>query len=428
MNHDIKIHIDYLGPVRNSDIMLKPFMVFTGESGTGKSYTALLVHYIYKVMCNSAGLSDFYKSLNASYDEDKQRLQNKEEGLLFEFTRQQFEDWVSNSAIKYVGNMLGIFSMQGKVSVQFDGLDDKYSFYYKKEKTEVNGEEVYLDNLTLNGKYTFRFPNMSSNWESFPYELLTGAIFGLLQSKTFLLPPSRGGLVCLNDTGRGDYRISQAGMYNEFIRDLSDLKTTPNADYDFTEYLNISKELINGKIDIRDNELFYEQDFGDIPISAAAASIKELAPFAIMLQKGLISKYSITFEEPETNLHPEMQIKTADIIAKLLQRGCRFTITTHSDYFLQRINQLIKLGMYRKNRKLKGGNDSVIDSNDIYLDKESIGAYYFDKSKEETATFIRTLDIGENGIPFSTFFDSVRKLSKEENRINDLLEDYGDKY
>ena len=59
----ITIHIGHLGPVRDSDIILKPFMVFTGESGTGKSYTALLVHYVYKVLCTFE-CSNFFKSLN----------------------------------------------------------------------------------------------------------------------------------------------------------------------------------------------------------------------------------------------------------------------------------------------------------------------------------------------------------------------------
>ena len=41
---DIRILIDKLGPITNSEITLKPFMVFTGESGLGKSYTAFLVY------------------------------------------------------------------------------------------------------------------------------------------------------------------------------------------------------------------------------------------------------------------------------------------------------------------------------------------------------------------------------------------------
>ena len=42
----IEIQIEQLGPIRDSKIVLKPFMFFSGESGTGKSYTALLIHYI----------------------------------------------------------------------------------------------------------------------------------------------------------------------------------------------------------------------------------------------------------------------------------------------------------------------------------------------------------------------------------------------
>lgn len=39
---DIRIIIDKLGPITDLEIVFKPFMVFTGESGLGKSYTALL--------------------------------------------------------------------------------------------------------------------------------------------------------------------------------------------------------------------------------------------------------------------------------------------------------------------------------------------------------------------------------------------------
>ena len=54
-------------------------------------------------------------------------------------------------------------------------------------------------------------------------------------------------------------------------------------------------------INVHDNELFSEQEFGEFPIYATDASIKELVPFATMLQKGIDDKYSITFENPETN-------------------------------------------------------------------------------------------------------------------------------
>lgn len=408
----ITIHIDQLGPVRNSDIELKPFMVFTGESGTGKSYTALLVHYVYKVVCKPSGLREFFNYLGASYDEHKKQIEG-EEGVLFQFTLQQLENWVSASAVKYVGEMLGNFSLDGKVSINFLGLDDNYQFYYKKDAIEIGDDVEYFDRVTMNGKYTMRFRSDIDNWNTQPYQLLTNDIFRIPQYNTFLLPPSRGGLVCLNDVGRGDYKISPAGMYNEFIEDLGYLKSAKSERLLEEVYHPVSESLLNGKINIRENELFFEQDNREIPISAGAASIKELAPFAIMLQKGLVEQYSVMFEEPETNLHPELQIKVADTLAYLLQQGCRFQITTHSDYFLQRINQLIKLGKLPHKE------------NKVYIEEDKIAAYYFEKS-DNTNTTIKPLEIGKNGIPFSTFFDTVKKLSDEENRINNMLDSYGD--
>lgn len=64
----IEIQIEQLGPIRDSKIVLKPFMFFSGESGTGKSYTALLVHYIYCLICDNA-LSDFFKEQGVSYNQ-----------------------------------------------------------------------------------------------------------------------------------------------------------------------------------------------------------------------------------------------------------------------------------------------------------------------------------------------------------------------
>ena len=158
------------------------------------------------------------------------------------------------------------------------------------------------------------------------------------------MPPSRGGIVCLNDMGRTSFVNSQGGLYNAFISDLSELKSQ-NIQEDPAQalYSSLSRSLINGTINQRDNDLYYEQAYGEIPITASAASIKELAPFILMLQKGVVSQYAVMFEEPETNLHPELQIKMADTLVSLLQEGCRFHITTHSDYFLRRINDLIRL-------------------------------------------------------------------------------------
>ena len=44
----IKVKINKLGRVANSSIEIAPMMIFSGESGMGKSYLAILAHYFWK--------------------------------------------------------------------------------------------------------------------------------------------------------------------------------------------------------------------------------------------------------------------------------------------------------------------------------------------------------------------------------------------
>ena len=407
MTQSIEIHIHSLGPIRNSRLEVTPFMVFSGESGTGKSYTSLLVHYIYRILC-SREMSRFFQSMGASFDEQKAQLPDSNGGKLCEFTLEQFEAWLGKDAIKYVGEMLGNFSLQGDVSIRFSGLEANYQLTYKKEVIEMEGEMMYYDTIYLN-RVPLRLPYRSEGWGEIPYVVLFSAylrgILGIRQTKTFIMPPSRGGIVCLNDMGRTSFVNSQGGLYNAFISDLSELKSQniPNESPQAL-YSSLSRSLINGTINQRDNDLYYEQAYGEIPITASAASIKELAPFILMLQKGVVSQYAVMFEEPETNLHPELQIQMADTLVGLLQEGCRFHITTHSDYFLRRINDLIRLDVL--SRKLSPEAYAEFCKQHHYnpslrLDIQLVKAYYF-KHTSSYEVEIREQD-ARTGIPFDTF-------------------------
>ncbi|WP_025835575.1 AAA family ATPase [Bacteroides rodentium] len=423
MDSNIEIYIESLGPVRNSRIELKPFMVFSGESGTGKSYTALLVHYIYRVLCGNE-ISDFFTERDASYDKQKEQLPDAEQGFLHEFTLQEFEAWCSRSAIKYVGEMVGNYSLEGKVSIKFNGLPtDRYKFSYAKEVLEMEGEMKYYDTVSMNGT-PLRLPHASTGWGAIPYAVLFTAfikvIFRINQNSTFLLPPSRGGIVSLSDIGRNVL----TGMYKEFMWDLSDLKAiSPKSETNNEEYSTLSRTLIDGTINLHNNDLYYEQaSYGEIPILAGAASIKELAPFALMLQKGLVSNYSIMFEEPETNLHPELQLKVADILAQLLQQGCRFQVTTHSDYFLRRINDLLRLHLL-KNRLSKDEYEAFCQEHhydpEVTIPARLVNAYYFKRNADKTVSI--TAQDAQSGIPFDTFRSVLENQLRDSSYVYDKI-------
>lgn len=64
----IKVRIDQLGRIRNSEILVSPLMVFSGESGLGKSYLALLCHYFFELLINTSRLNHFFVDNNIDFN------------------------------------------------------------------------------------------------------------------------------------------------------------------------------------------------------------------------------------------------------------------------------------------------------------------------------------------------------------------------
>ena len=73
----IKIKIEKLGRVVESEIEIAPLMVFSGESGMGKSYLALLVHYFYDVLIvPNRSLAKLFEDLGYYYNEMAKNFNN----------------------------------------------------------------------------------------------------------------------------------------------------------------------------------------------------------------------------------------------------------------------------------------------------------------------------------------------------------------
>ena len=74
--------------------------------------------------------------------------------------------------------------------------------------------------------------------------------------------------------------------------------------------------------------------------------------FFLLLAIG--SKYIKVFfiEEPETNLHPDLQAKLADIIVEAQASMTQFIIETHSEYFIRKLQYLVATKKLEEDRIL----------------------------------------------------------------------------
>ena len=79
-----------------------------------------------------------------------------------------------------------------------------------------------------------------------------------------------------------------------------------------------------------------ENNSEDLMIHNIASGSKSFGLLYLLLKAGIITRESLLIlDEPENHLHPEWQIKYAEIICKMVADGFYILITSHSPYFIQ---------------------------------------------------------------------------------------------
>lgn len=321
---NICVIIDKLGPITDSKVEFSPFMVYTGESGLGKSYTALLWYNLVSAM-TPPRLKDFVsKKMSGSAKEE----------LVFKF--KDFRMWLNQGVAASLGNLLGNNHFQCHVNYVFDH-DDNETIAIKRLDDEDPSNFIRFN---VNGKMSV-FPSDYDDHVFLMcyclYEYLVDLCLGKAHLRPLILPPARAAFMGANMT-------SSIGMYQEFLEQLNYLKTPSLiASPDNQFYANYIARLTDGKIVLENGDVSLQFESGEtIPVSAAASSVKELMPFLLMLQNGKHRQFNyLLFEEPEAHVHPKKQFLVMDMLARCFNRGMLIQMTTHSDYLLGRMNSCL---------------------------------------------------------------------------------------
>lgn len=419
----IKVRIDQLGRIRDSEILVSPLMVFSGESGLGKSYLALLCHYFFELLINTSRLNHFFVDNNIDFNVLSKDF--KDVGTALEIKKQDLEAWMAKDAILYLRYMLGYDGISGQIEITLpESVPDTMTFTYKKELTGLVNEEDIYTILSL-GNLRFRIQEKTQFDES-PFAFLLrfvmiDYIFGNYQmlDSTFVLPPSRGPILT-------EQIIPTTGMYTEFLNDMAGLnRIKPRPDTASEIVLKLFRTILEGEVNKEETTYIYTTNDASMPVSAAAASIREIAPLQILAKKQDVSRCAILVEEPEAHLHPLKQRMMADIIGALSHNGAIMQITTHSDYFLRRLNELIMFAKAKKTTddpdKLRTLSEKVNIVEDMSIDESIIGAYLLRKQADNTSIAVKQ-DIS-NGIPFAAFRDAILDNMNYQDILGDFLQD-----
>lgn len=404
---NIRIIIDKLGPITDSEIVFKPFMVFTGESGLGKSYTALLWYNLITSLTPMRLQEFITKKINGSVKEE----------LTFKF--KDFRMWLNQNTAAFLGYLLGNNNFNCQVNYVFEIDDDKPVEMKRLHNEDASGFTRY----SINGDIDVFPLDLEDNVLMMSFSLhgyLSELCFGKNYLRPLILPPARAAFMGANTT-------SPIGMYRDFLAQLDDLKTpsrTISPDNQF--FVNYIAKLSDGEIVLENGSVFLQFESGEKnPVSAAASSVKELMPFLLMLQNGKIRQYnSLLFEEPEAHVHPKKQFLLMDMLARCCNKGMLIQMTTHSDYLLGRMNQLLVLGKIRE-KSMEAFEIFCKEhqfNKNLYLHTEQIGGYYFKRENDRVVIEEQDLSLG---LPFNSFENTVKSQMELSADINDLAESLG---
>lgn len=141
----------------------------------------------------------------------------------------------------------------------------------------------------------------------------------------------------------------------DFTRDIPDLPRETSSLGEEKLFNNI-KEMMSGYYSNATDEIRFiskarKDGRFNIPLHLASSSARGLVDLYFFLRYSGRRGQLLIIDEPESHLDTANQVRFARLLARLVAAGLRVVITTHSDYIIKELNNLIMLGREFPNKR-----------------------------------------------------------------------------
>ncbi len=193
----------------------------------------------------------------------------------------------------------------------------------------------------------------------------------------------------------------------DFTRSIPDLPHDPSPLAEHKLFDNI-KNMMEGYYsnthdDIRFISKARKKDHFNIPLHLASSSARGLSDLYFFLRYAASRGRLLIIDEPESHLDTANQVQFARLLARFVGAGLRVMITTHSDYIVKELNNLIMLSrdFPEKDRVVRRLGYQPEDE----LRPESVRAYVAENGG------LSACDIGRYGIEMPVFDYTIDKIN-----------------
>jgi len=469
----MKINIKNLGIIQNAEIDLsKDLIVFTGYNNTGKTYLNYLLYGLYKIpfgriqkqfypLVEIEDLSDNYVCLQTNisklFNQKFKEIEQIYENLLIEFCVTIFDSskikpeiklsfdenkinfWLASFEKNYKTetnfftgfNKVSLNDDKGKVEFSngslkfsFERISKTNEFYkqFKENLSEIVKLNAYMDferimNKIANFNHIFqRDYNPKTYFFVAERATLNQYSNDLVFSKAEKYEQNSNPYPSETDKNEKKVEADYPLAVNEYIKLVyaGNLKRTIKKDSAFATYATELEQTIldKGRVIIDDNGLikFQLQNKSLLELHETSSTVKSLVGFIIYLRHLCEIGDIIFIDEPELNLHPKNQIVFARILAKLINKGIKIILSTHSDFFTKELSSLVLL--YKDRNEADKYWEMYGINEEYFINPEKVGLYSFNDLGE-----IQPDELNKYGIEISSFNEIIDQQSQMYNHF-----------
>ncbi|MEY3881324.1 MAG: hypothetical protein RIQ94_2120 [Pseudomonadota bacterium] len=446
----MKIEFENLGGIDKGSIELNDFTLFCGKNNSGKTYAMYSLYgllekefdirfnFVKEVVANLKKNGTYRLEVSTILNLHQKEMIKHIEGHFKNYLPRLFgvtDDDFANTEIHLDFNSDNLqeraFKKATKRMLSL-GKNKDWSLLLEKEE---NNETIQL---TL---HNTEIPD--GLLEDFISKGLLSIVFTCLSKDSFLLPAERAGLNLffkeLSSTRNLLLQHAQkdkvdpmellkdifdsryADPVQDYIQNLNKIGRTQKQKSIYREYAqNIQKRILSGKyeVDGQGNVFFlpYRSNNKKLPLHFSSSTVKTLFGLVFYLEHLAEEGDCLMIDEPELNLHPDNQRQVARILAQLVNAGLKVIVSTHSDYFVRELNNLIML-----KKGFLGATDLQKKygyQDDELLTGKQVSAYLFD-DKKITPMILDE----EEGVIAETFDAVINDLNKSSNEIYYAMQD-----
>lgn len=204
-----------------------------------------------------------------------------------------------------------------------------------------------------------------------------------------------------------------SGPLLDCIQTASDLAVLRRNVTEFVDLADDLETLLGGRIDVtEDGEIGFtlaESGRPRVPFHISASVVKSLASLVFYFRHQAQAGATLVIDEPELNLHPDLQRKVARFLAKAVNAGFRIILSTHSDYVLREFSNLVRLGA--------AGDRGIEVASGLGYDPEStlkpdvVGVWHFADGAAES------LEITGDGFNLQSIEDAIMRQNMDTQEI-----------